>query len=116
MNLMGTAMRLTKQVINKSFTLLLWQPIKPLRRSFYLTFIFMMSIILFLSLLYAPFVNAFSFSVGAPTQCDSLDISWSGTLSLYTFDILAEIRSSGGSEPYFLHLIPVCQSNISQNI
>ncbi|KAF5355845.1 hypothetical protein D9756_004124 [Leucocoprinus leucothites] len=50
----------------------------------------MMSIICFLALLLAPLVTAFSFSVGAPTECDSLDISW-----------------SGGSGPFFLHLIPV---------
>ena len=101
-------MKLTKQVINKSFVLSLWQRIKPLRRSFYLPFIFMTSIILFLFLLYVPFIDAFSFSVGAPTQCDSLNISWSGRLSLYP-DILAKIQSSGGLAPYFLHLIPVCQ-------
>ena len=113
MNLIGTAMKLTKLI--NTCALLLWQRIKPLRRSFYLPFIFMMSTVLFLFLLSTPFVNAFSFSIGAPTQCDSLNVSWSGRLSLYP-DIMAEIRSSGGSEPYFLHLIPVCQSSLSQII
>ncbi|KAJ3572521.1 hypothetical protein NP233_g3020 [Leucocoprinus birnbaumii] len=57
-----------------------------------------MFVFFILSLLFAPLVTAFGFSAGAPTECGSLDISW-----------------TGGTAPFYLHLIPVFgrQSNIT---
>lgn len=62
-----------------------------------------------------PQVVAFNFSYSAPTQCDTLNISWSGKrpidLSAFTTISLSHYLAlliAGGRGPYSLLITPVC--------
>jgi hypothetical protein len=70
------------------------------------------TLVLFLISL-STFASAFSFTAGAPSECDNLSISWSGLIYYYSAYILQMNTNihpdiiAGGTGPFQLLIIPV---------